>query len=163
MARKAMAEPMLKNWEAVDLVLAQMAEVERSIDLEQAACNEQVDLLKQASKDRIKPLIDEMKALELSIKDFCDFNRAEFVHVKTKHLVYGSVGYRLSTVLAVPDPIFTLEQLRLRNLSACIRTKCEVDKEAMKQLDTDLIAEVGAKLTTKNSFGYDLAKVILAA
>ncbi|MEY2863568.1 MAG: hypothetical protein RLY58_1275 [Pseudomonadota bacterium] len=163
MARKAMAEPQLKSWDAVDLVLAQMADVERSIGLEQAACNEQVDQLKQASKDRIKPLADQMKALELSIKEFCDHHRNEFVQVKTRRLVYGSVGYRLSTTVSIPDAEFTLKQLQLRVLDHCIRTKYEPDKDQIKQLDPDLIAEIGCKLSTKNTFGYDLAKVNPAA
>ena len=50
MARTALKEPQLKSWEAVNQTLADIAEARREIELEQAACNEQVDHLKTESK-----------------------------------------------------------------------------------------------------------------
>jgi phage host-nuclease inhibitor protein Gam len=163
MARKRMAEPQLKSWEAVDAALASIADLQRGVELEQAACNELVDQIKQDGKERIKPMADEIKALELSIKEFCDYRKDEFIHIKTKKLVYGSVGYRLSTSVSIADPLFTLEQLRQRGLDHCIRIKEECDKDAIKQLDGSVIAEIGASLTSRNSFGFELAKVNPAA
>lgn len=159
MTRKRMAEPQLKSFQAVDGALLQMSDLNRAIELEKSACNELVDQIKEDCKQRIKPLADEMKALELSIKEFCDSRKDEFSAVKTKRLVHGSVGYRLSTTVTITDPAFTLEQLRTRGLTQCIRVKEECDKDAIKQLTLAEIAEIGANLNTRNTFGYELATV----
>ncbi|HFX6308308.1 TPA: hypothetical protein ACIFCR_001444 [Acinetobacter baumannii] len=44
MPRKSLKEPQLQSWEAVDQTLAQMADINRDIALEEAACNEQVHI-----------------------------------------------------------------------------------------------------------------------
>lgn len=159
MTRKRMAEPEIKSWEEVDLKLAQMADVSRSIDLEKAACNEVVDQIKLESAAKIKPLETQLKALELSIKEFCEHQKASFATVKTKKLLHGSVGYRLSTSVSIPDPAFTLIQLEQLGLIHCIRTKVEPDKDQIRLLDGEVLMQIGANLMSRNSFGYELATV----
>ena len=92
MARTALKEPQLKSWEAVNQTLADIAEARREIELEQAACNEQVDQLKTESKDKLKPLLELVKANELKLKEFCEARKSEFTQIKTKKLTHGSVG-----------------------------------------------------------------------
>ncbi len=159
MPRKNLKEPQLKSWEAVNQTLADIAESNRHIELEQAACNEKVDQLKTESKDKLKPLLDRVKANELKLKEFCEARKSEFNQIKTKKLTHGSVGYRLSTTISIPDPVFTCQVLKQLELDHCIRTKIEPDKEAIKQLTPEQIAEIGATINTRNSFGYDIATV----
>lgn len=159
MARKTLKEPQLKSWEAVNQTLSDIAEINRDIELEQAACNEKVDQLKTESKDKLKPLLDRVKANELKLKEFCEARKSEFTQIKTKKLTHGSVGYRLSTTVSIPDPVFTCQVLKELQLEHCIRTKTEPDKEAIKQLTPEQIAEIGASVNTRNSFGYDIATV----
>ncbi|WP_119689298.1 host-nuclease inhibitor Gam family protein [Acinetobacter nosocomialis] len=163
MARKALKEPQLQSWEAVDQTLAQMAELNRDIALEESACNEQVDKLKEATKERLKPLLERVKAHELQLKEFCDHRKTEFLQVKSKKLTHGSVGYRLSTSVTIPDPVFTCQMLKQLKLEHCIRTKTEPDKESIKQLTPELIAEIGATLKQRNNFGYEIETVDPAA
>ena len=159
MARTRLAEPQLKSWEAVDQTLVQIAELNRDIGLEQSACNEQVDQIKAQSKEKVKPLLEQLKAHELKLKEFCDFRKAEFTQIKTKKLTHGAVGYRLSTTVSIPDPNFTCHVLKELGLDDCLRTKIEPDKEAIKQLTPEQIAEIGVSVNTRNSFGYDIATV----
>lgn len=84
MARKSLKEPQLQSWEAVDQTLAQMAYINRDIALEEAACNEQVDKLKEATKQRLKPLLERVKAYELQLKEFCDHRKMSFCKSKVK-------------------------------------------------------------------------------
>lgn len=163
MARKPMAEPKLKSFEEVNEHLEQMADLQRQIELEQSACNEHVDQLKTASQEKIKPLIDDMKTRELLIKEYCEHHRESFEKVKTKKLTHGSVGFRQSSSVSIPDPDYTLEQLRKLSLSHCIRTKTDPDKDQIKQLDREQLNQIGASVKTKNTFGYELAKVNPAA
>lgn len=163
MGRTSLKEPQLQSWEAVDQVLIQIAEIKRDIDLEQAACNEQVDQIKETSKKQIKPLTDQLKAHELKLKEFCEHRKAEFTQLKTKKLTHGSVGFRLSTTVSIPDPTYTCQVLKELGLDHCIRLKTEPDKEEIKQLTPTQIAEIGASVNTRNSFGYDIAIVDPAA
>ncbi|MFU8924927.1 host-nuclease inhibitor Gam family protein [Acinetobacter puyangensis] len=163
MARTALKEPQLKSWEAVNQTLANIAEIKRDVELEQAACNEQVDQLKADSKEKLKPLLERIKANELKLKEFCEARKSEFTQIKTKKLTHGSVGYRLSTTVSIPDPTFTCQVLKEMQLDHCIRTKIEPDKEAIKQLSPEQIAEIGASVNTRNTFGYDIETVDPAA
>lgn len=163
MARKPMAEPKLKSFEEVNQHLAEMAELQRQIELEQSACNESVDQLKAVSQDKIKPLIDDMKTRELLIKEYCEHHRESFEKVKTKKLTHGSVGFRLSSSVSIPDPLYTIEQLRALGLNHCIRSKIDPDKDQIKQLDREQLNQIGASVKPKNTFGYELAKVNPAA
>ncbi|MDA4962637.1 host-nuclease inhibitor Gam family protein [Acinetobacter baumannii] len=163
MARKSLKEPQLQSWEAVDQTLAQMADLNRDIALEEAACNEKVDKIKEATKERLKPLLERVKAHELQLKEFCDHRKTEFSQVKSKKLTHGSVGHRLSTSVSIPDPVFTCQVLKQLQLDHCIRTKTEPDKEAIKQLTPELIAEIGASVKSRNNFGYEIETVDPAA
>lgn len=163
MARKPMAEPKLQSFEQVNQELAQMAELQRQIELEQAACNEQVDQMKTDSQDRIKPLIDDLKTRELLIKEYCEHHKDAFDKVKTKKLTHGSVGFRLSSSVSIPDPLYTIEQCRALGLNHCIRSKIDPDKDQIKQLDREQLNQIGASVKPKNTFGYELARVNPAA
>lgn len=156
MARTAIKEPQLKSWEAVDQTMANIAELQRQINVEEANCNKQVDEIKDSSKQMIKPLQDQIKAFELQLKEFCEHRKAEFLKIKTKKLTFGAVGYRLSTTVSIPDPVFTCNALKELNLNSCLRTKIEPDKEAIKQLSATQLAEIGAKVNQKNVFGYEI-------
>lgn len=159
MARTSLKEPQLKSWEAVNQTLADIAETKREIELEQSACNEQVDQIKTASKEKLKPFLDSIKANELKLKEFCEARKSEFTQIKTKKLTHGSVGYRLSTTVSIPDPVFTCQVLKQLQLDHCIRIKTEPDKDAIKQLSPEQIAEIGASINTRNTFGYDIETV----
>jgi len=163
MARTSLKEPQLQSWEAVDQTLAQLADLQRDIELEQAVCNEQVGQIKENSKKKLEPLLERMKGHELKLKEFCSHRKSEFTHVKTKKLTHGSVGYRLSTKVMIPDPNFTCRILKELALVHCIRTKTEPDKEAIKQLTPEQIADIGVSVKTSNSFGYEIATVDPAA
>lgn len=159
MARKKLAEPLLTSYLQVDANLARIAQLQRDIQLETDACNESVDQMKKASQDKIKPLNDELKKCELLIKEYCEHNRTDFVAVKTKTLTHGSVGYRLSTSVSIPDPLFTVQACQRLGLTNCFRTTMTPDKENIKQLEPDVITEIGAIIKSGDKFGYEIAVV----
>ncbi|HHP0281481.1 TPA: host-nuclease inhibitor Gam family protein [Acinetobacter baumannii] len=65
--------------------------------------------------------------------------------------------------MSIPDPVFTCQVLKQLQLEHCIRTKTEPDKEAIKQLTPELIAEIGASVKSRNNFGYEIETVDPAA
>jgi phage host-nuclease inhibitor protein Gam len=146
----------LGSWEDVDSNLREICEIERELQLQEAALNEGVDRLKEEAKVKSAPHRDRKKALELAVKEFCEANRAEFAKSKSRRLTFGTVGFRLSTKIMIRRMAETLQALKDLKLNQCIRIKEEVDKEAMKALTDETLAEVGAARKTENAFGYEL-------
>lgn len=156
MVRKRIEGTALQNWDDVDTCLAEIAKADRELNLIEGAANEQIETIRKAIKDASQPVLDKKAGLELAIKEYCEANRAEFAKVKTKALTFGEVGFRLSTKIMIKRIAETLQALKDLTLTTCIRTKEEPDKEAMKLLTDDLLAEVGASRKTENTFGYTL-------
>lgn len=156
MTRKRLAGTALTSFDEVDACLKEIGQIDRELGLLEASQNEAIDKIKADSKAAAQPLQDKKATLELQIKDFCEANRGEFAKVKTKPLTFGSVGFRISTKIIIKRVADTLQALKDLNLINCIRTKEEPDKEAMKNLSTETLAEVGAALKTENAFGYEI-------
>lgn len=156
MARTRMEGTALQSWEDVDAALREVGEITRELQLKEAALNESVDKLKEEAKADSASQVARKKELELAMKEFCEANRVEFTKVKTRKLTFGSVGFRLSTKIMIKRIAETLQALKDLKLVGCIRIKEEVDKEAMKNLTDETLAEVGASRKTENAFGYEL-------
>lgn len=156
-ARKRIEQgPALQNWDDVDNCLAEISRADRDLQLIESAGNEKIDGIRGAMKEASATLLAKKQGLELAIKEYCDANRGEFAKTKTRALAYGEVGYRLSTKIVIRRVAETIQGLKDLALTACIRTKEEPDKEAMKALTDAQLAEVGASRKVENTFGYTL-------
>ena len=156
MARKRIEGTRLTSWDQVDESLKAIGCIDREVGYMEAFANGQIDQVKADAKKAAAPLLDKKTGLELAVKEFCEANRAEFAKVKTRELTFGSVGFRISTKVIVKRVADTLQALKDLGLKACIRIKEELDKEAMKNLSTETLAQVGAGLKTENAFGYEI-------
>jgi len=156
MARKRIEGTRLQNWEDVDRAMMDIGGIDRELGLLESSQNEKIDALKQQTKDQAAPLLDKKSGLELAIKEYCEANKAEFAKVKTKTLTFGEVGFRLTTKILIKRVAETLQSLKDLALTNCIRIKEEPDKEAMKSLTDETLAEVGAGRKVENVFGYTL-------
>lgn len=156
MARKRLSGTTFETWEDLDQALREVGEIDRELGLLEAGQNEAIDRIKAGTKEQAAPLHDRKGALELAMKEFCEANRGEFAKVKTRQLTFGAVGFRLSTKVVIKKVADTLQALKDLGLAQCIRTREEPDKEAMKNLSSETLAEVGAALKTENAFGYEI-------
>lgn len=156
MARKPLKGTALENWNDVDASLREIGRLDRDLAMIEAAANEAIDRVKAETKESAAPLHDKKTSLELAIKEYCEANRVEFAKIKSKELTFGSVGFRLSTRILIKRVAETLQALKDLSLTHCIRIKEEPDKEAMKALTDETLAEVGAGRKTENVFGYEL-------
>lgn len=161
MARKRIEGTQFSTWDDVDQALREIGEIDRDLALIEGDTNHAIDELKAKAKADSKPLLDRKAALELAMKEFCEANRGEFAKVKTRALTFGSVGFRLSTKVLIKRVGDTLQALKDLNLTDCIRIKEEIDKEALKNLDGNTLAEVGAAFRTENAFGYEIDRAKL--
>lgn len=156
MARKRIEGTQFETWEDVDRALKAIGEIDRELAIIEADQNETIDRAKAEAKAQAKPFQDRKAGLETAMKEFCEANRAEFLKQKTKRLTFGSVGFRLSSKVVIRKLGDTLQALKDFKLLHCIRTREEPDKEAMKALDTETLAAVGAQLKSENVFGYEV-------
>lgn len=156
MARKRLNGTTFETWDDVDHALKEIGEIDRDLALIEASQNETIDKIKADSKEKAAPLMDRKSGLELAMKEFCESNRSEFTRLKTRQLTFGSVGFRISTKVMIKKIADTLQALKDHGLTHCIRIREEPDKEVMKSLSSETLAEVGASLKTENAFGYEI-------
>lgn len=156
MARKRISGTTLQTWEDVDNALREIGTIDRDLGRLEAAQNAAIDRVKADTKEKAKPLADRKAALELAMKEFCEAHRVEFAKSKTKVLTFGAVGFRLSKRVLIKRVADTLQALKDLGLTHCIRVKEAPDKEAMKALDTETLASVGAAIKTEDAFGYEI-------
>lgn len=156
MARKRIDGTILNSWDEVDGCLKEIGLLDRKLTLLETKQNEGIDKIKAHTKATAQPFLDKKAGLELAMKEFCEANRLEFVQVKTKVLTFGSVGFRSATSIVIKKIAETLQALRDYGHLLCIRLKEEPDKEAMKALTDEQLAEVGAARKTTNAFGYEV-------
>ena len=156
MVRKRMEGTQFSHWQQVDDALREIGQIDRELGLIESGQNAEIDRLKNSAKEQAKPLLARKAVLELAMKEFCEARRAEFTRAKSKKLTFGNVGFRLSSKVVIRRVADTLQALKDLGLSHCIRQKEELDKDAMKNLSTETLAEVGASLKTDNAFGYEV-------
>ena len=97
---------------------------------------------------------------------FGESRKAElFMKKRSRDLTFGVIGFRASSAVK-PMKRMTWEQVlgfvRDAGMIECIRTKQEVDKEALRQLPPEKLAAVGCRLEQTDGFFYELNETELA-
>lgn len=99
-----------------------------------AALNDQIAALTEEHKPALNALTDRIKELQQGVQTWCEAHRAELTASggKTVNLITGEVSWRQRPPsIAVRGAEAVLESLRTLGLHRFIRTKDEVNKEAM--------------------------------
>jgi phage host-nuclease inhibitor protein Gam len=156
----AVGLPTVNTLEEADAILAEIAARKRNIVLIKAGLEESVDALKKKAAAEIEPLVLEVKVLEQIIGRFAVAHRETlFAKVKSRMLFFGEIGFRASTKAALLNRTWTWERvLKALKESAlgCVRTKEEVDKDALRGLKPEEMESVGVKLQKDDGFYYEL-------
>jgi phage host-nuclease inhibitor protein Gam len=162
MARKRIEGTALVTYDDADNALRKIGELDREISLIETAGNEAIDRIKAETKAAVEPVAAIKSVLERQLKEFAEARRVDFASTRTRELTFGSIGFRRSTSVVIKKVGDTLAALKALGLATCIRTKGEPDKEAMKELDSETLASVGAALQTKDTFGYEINRQRIA-
>lgn len=161
MARKALSTPALNSYEQADDALRRIGELDRQIELSTAATDEAIDQVKQGHKAYCEPLLTQKADLERQLKEFAESRRADFASTRTRELMFGEIGFRRSSAVVIKKIGDTLTALKGLGLMQCVRVKEEIDKEAMRTLSDETLANVGAALVTKDAFGYEIKRELI--
>ncbi len=149
----------LKNWDDVNRALKLKGECELSIDTLEADMNLKINDIKQETERLSKPLKEKIKQLEYEIKDFTEENKSE-IDGRTKVLMFGKVGFRLSSSVSVPTKKLSkiIENLRKFGMENCIKVTETVNKDILGTYSNADIAKVGAVKKVEDKFWCEADK-----
>lgn len=160
MRKKIPAQSSLLSWTDVDNAMKMIGECERCIEeivielnRQQAAAKEQADEMAQQYHERIK-------SLDYEIREYVTQHRGE-LDGKTRHLNFGSTGFRLSTKLMTPKPADIIANLKQHQMLDCITVKESINKDVLKRYPTDDIVKTGAYLKVEDEFWREIERETL--
>ncbi|TLD81322.1 host-nuclease inhibitor Gam family protein [Helicobacter trogontum] len=130
-------------------ILVNIAEIEGQVSL---ACN----AIKEQYAERIQELNNEANFIKQEIENFCNANKAAFVDKRSKELVFGTIGYRVSKSVSLPrnkDKIESLcESIKKFGFKDCISYEEKPNKDALCELDDVALVKLGLKRVVKDNF-----------
>jgi len=161
--------PTVSSLEEADAILARIAARKRELSLLELGLKEDVDTLKLKCAESSEPIKQDIEGLEQALVRFGESKKTElFTRRRSISLNFGILGFRASSSVKLMKKT-TWEQVLgfLREtgdafLSACVRVKYEVDKEALRQLPQEKLAEAGCRLEQADAFYYELTETELA-
>lgn len=161
------ALPVIASLEEADATLAEIAAQRRQITLIDLGAAEEIERIKLSAAAEAEPARQRIAALEQALLRYADYHKPDlFAKKKSLELTFGVIGYRASTKLKTLSKWTwerVLETLKTTEGGArCIRIKEEVDKEALKALSPEKLAEVGVRAVPEDAFFYELDEQQLA-
>lgn len=123
MARKRMEDPSLKSWDEVNAALKLIRDNEIELELIEADMGKKIADIKEQAAEQAVPYRDDIKKLELQVKEFVTLNKAE-LKGKSREMDFGKVGFRMSTKLMLPKQVEkVIKTLKKYGMGDCITVK----------------------------------------
>lgn len=162
MARKRVTEPQLNSWEQVDECLKVMSDAENQISVIEAEMNAAIAEAKREAAEKAAQYKEAIKQNEGKIKEFTTARRNE-LKGKSRQLTFGTVGFRQSTQLLLPqDTAEVILKLRENGMADCITVRESINKDTVKTYPEEEILKIGGYLRRTDSFWYETDKDKLA-
>ena len=146
MAKQKVNTYALKDWDEVNACLRKMGE----LDIEKESLDGEMTLEINTIKQRFTVLADEVlterKEIEATVRGFVESRKDEFIKVRSKELDFGTVAWRVVTSIPTPRAADKLAAI-IRTVKTaglkCLRTREELDKEALESLSDLELAKIG--------------------
>lgn len=136
--------------------IAQIGEAQRERDRIQADMNDALAALREQYETRARPFAERITELARGVQTYCEAHRDELTNagkVKTHAFSSGEVRWRMrppSVVIRAADVV--IDTLKTLGLGRFVRTKDEINKEAILA-DADAVAGIkGVTITQKEDF-----------
>ncbi len=167
MARhKAKDVIILSNLTEADAALKEMCGIKRRIEAAEHAMNELIEAAKEDAAATCTPLRERMKKLEDGLLLFARMNgSALFKDRRSFSLNFGSFGYRKSTKLKTLVGVTwarVFGRLKEMGFTEAIRTKEEIDKDALHTWPKDRLELIGCRLVEEETFWVETAEAEVA-
>ena len=92
----------LKSFEDVDMNLKRLCEIEVAIAHIEGEVTLACNKIKEEYKPQVESLNNEANFIRAEIECFCESHKADFADKRSKELVFGIIGYRLSKSVSIP-------------------------------------------------------------
>lgn len=154
MARTQVKTPQdINTIEEAENALAEIGELLNKIENIDAKGDAKIGQIKAKMAADGKPHRDRIKEIQDGLSMFSKLNKQElFRDKKTVETAFGSFGFRKSTSIRTKKT--TLELLAKLFSGKGIRTKEQIDKEALAEWSDEDLAAVDAAKVSKETFGY---------
>ncbi len=147
----------IKNWDGVDNKLKAIAENSAKRDEAEGLMNAKLLEVQNEYNDTLDALNKDITADTQDIIAYCKLNKEEFEANKTKQLNYGKIEIRNNPASIVERDKFTTEKV-IAKIKAVykklaktyIRTKEEIDKNALKSLNDKELKAIGLERKTSS-------------
>ena len=128
-----------------------MADLKAKIRMVQADADITVNAIKESMMETVRPMVEQIEAMEKSLAVYCEYNRSElFSDKKTIELHFGLFGYRQSTSISVKKT--TLELLQKHGFEDAISIKPTVNKDALREWSEERLGLVDAVRVVEDKF-----------
>lgn len=169
MATRTKPQPLIiGTLDQADEALRQLAEISREQARIETGMNDQIDQIKATAKQSLEPLAASRKRLEDALAVFGTQNKGDLfgeTRSRSQELTFGTIGFRRATALRLMAKrtwAMVLKRLQDLNLTEGIRTKQEVDKEALRGWPEGRLEDVGVIRETTDEFYIELKQEELA-
>lgn len=157
MARSKPNPHIVDSREQAEGTMAEIAALDRKLAALSVAMNKELDAAKEKAALAAAPLAARRKELESGLAVFAVLNRKELFPdgAKSLDLGFGLIGFRASTKIVQQNNIsaeVTLERLRKFKFLDGIRTKEEVNKDAMASWTDERLETVGLRRQKSDGF-----------
>ena len=151
MARYKPTPERLANLEDADDALRNIGLLERELESIDADAQKQIGEIKAAAVKKGETLRARISETTGKLQVYADYNKTDlFKDRKSIDLTFGTFGYRKSTSISVKKT--TVDLLEKLGLGKYIRIEKSPDKEAMKEMDDESLAQVDSVRKIKDGF-----------
>ena len=151
MARYKPTPERLANLEDADDALRNIGLLERELEAIDADAQKQIGEIKVAAVKKGETLRARISETTGKLQVYADYNKTDlFKDRKSIDLTFGTFGYRKSTSISVKKT--TVDLLEKLGLGKYIRIEKSPDKEAMKEMDDESLAQVDSVRKIKDGF-----------
>ncbi len=156
MARKRIASPQqIKTLDDANLALSEIGTLELHLEGIDGEASQAIGKIKEKAAKAGERARHRIKELEAALALYAEYNKLElFSEKKTIELSYGTIGFRKSTKVSIKKT--TLDLLKKLFPGKGIRTKEEVDKDALAEFADEELAQVDAAKVEDDVFGYEV-------
>ena len=157
MARSKPTPHIVASSEQAEGTMAEVAAIDRKLKALKVTLNEEIAAAKDKAGRNAAPLEARRKELESGLAVFATLNRKELFTDGTKSLDlgFGVIGFRASSKIVQQNnisPAVTLERLHQFGFLECIRTKEEINRDAMTGWTDEKLETVGMRRQKSDGF-----------
>lgn len=163
MARSKPNPHILESREQAEGTMAELAALARKLDALDVDMNKEIDRAKAKAKEAAAPLKSRQKELENGLAVFAKLNKNTLFpgRVKSLDLGFGIIGFRASGKIVQQngiEDVVTLERLHKFDFLDGIRTKEEINRDAMADWTDEKLETVGLRRQKSDGFFIEVKK-----